>query len=359
VTGSVSDDMLAGTLGADEVALLRGSLRALLQESASTGSLIASLADLGWDDVVAESPEASALLFEEQGRSGVPSGLLDRVMLDASGLAALEGVAVLYPLPGPGRLFDPAAGTVAGHLSAAGIVRSGADQQVPDQVVAPVLTDGATTLVRIPGRLLETARVDGLDPAGNWMRVAVTIPLDGVEPLDVSAPQWVAAVAAGRRALSAELIGLAQRALDVAVETVSGRHQFGRAVGSFQAVRFRLADAKVAIESASELLRLAFSDPDPLVSATAKALAGIAADVTVRQAMQVCGAMGLTWEFPLHHSYRRAAALDGLLGDTDSLTTAIGGHVATASVLPQLEPFASSKCPAPTPANLINRPRGR
>lgn len=341
MTGTVSDDLLAATLGVDEIAMLRGSLRAVLQESTSTDTLIASLAELGWDDVVAESPEAIALLFEEQGRSGASSGLLDRVVLNAAGLGALDGAAVLYALPGPGRLFQPAAGIVGRHLTATGTLRSAADQSAPSLIVVPVLMDGATSLVSIPGGLLEPIPVNGLDPAGNWMRVAITVPPESVNFLDVSRPEWIEAVAAGRRALSAELIGLAQRALDVAVETATDRHQFGRAVGSFQAVRFRLAEAKVAIESASELLRLAFRDPDPLVAATAKAMAGSAADVAVRQAMQVCGAMGLTWEFPLHPIFRRVTVLDGLLGGTEGLTTAIGHHVATASELPQLEPFGT------------------
>ena len=375
MTAGVSDDLLTAALGAEEIGLLREGLQAVFVKSGDTDSLAAALVDLGWDDVVAQVPEAVALLFEEQGYGGAASGLLDAVVLTAAGLGDLPGAAIVYPLPGPGGLFDPAAGTADGRLDFAGVARANGSGSIPETLIVPVVADRQTTLVRIAGSALTPRPIGGLDPDGGWLEVTGTVPLDQSATLAVSPEGWVTAVAAGRRALSAELLGIARRALEVAVQTVTARHQFGRAVGSFQAVRFRLADAKVAIESAADLLRLAFRDTDPLAAATAKALAGAAADTTLRQAMQVCGAMGLTWEFPLHHGYRRATALDGLLGDTDNLTTAIGRYIGTGPTLPQLEPFGkgngcrathapnsgsgSPKCPAPTPATPTNRPGGR
>jgi hypothetical protein len=336
VTGSATGD--AATLSPDEEALLRESLRAVLTDSPSTAAVRAALRDFGWDEVVEESPDAVALLFEEQGRAGVTTTLLDGVVLAAAGLGGLDA-AVLYPLPGTGTLFEPVACTLGKQLKVAGLINADAQGPVPDTIVAPVMApDGTTALVTIDAEILSPMSARGLDSSSGWLRVLATVgPEADVVELDTTG--WIHAVAAARRALSAELIGVARASLEVAVDTVSSRHQFGRPVGSFQAVRFRLAEAKVAIESAHELLRLAMRDGDPLSAATAKALAGAAADTTVRHGMQVCGAMGLTWEFPLHNAFRRASVLDGLLGDTDGLTVALGHHIASTPILPQLEPF--------------------
>jgi hypothetical protein len=320
---------------ADEIRGLRSSLRELYAAtSTAPDSIATALRELGWHEVVAEEPSAESLLFEEQGRAQFVSRLLDEAVLEALGLDP-TGVAVAYPLNARDELFKPANPVQAARLNVDAIVRT------VGPALEVILVPTTAGLLLIPRDELGVHVVAGLDPDGCWSRVTVDLGEDASWSAVPDAP-WTFGVAIGRRLLAAELVGLARVALDAAIAHVTTRQQFGRPIGSFQAVRFRLAEAKVAIESATEAVRVAFAEPSPLASAAAKALAGTAAEVTVRHAAQVCGAMGLTWEFPLHFVMRRSFALDALLGSAEELTLALGRHLARSAELPQLDPLALS-----------------
>jgi alkylation response protein AidB-like acyl-CoA dehydrogenase len=123
-----------------------------------------------------------------------------------------------------------------------------------------------------------------------------------------------AALSAGAAAVAAEQLGLAQRCLDMTVSYVKERHQFGRPVGSFQALKHRLADVWVAVTQARAASRyaadcLASDHPD---SAVAVALAKSACSETAVKAAQECvqlhGGIGFTWEHPAHLYLKRAKA---------------------------------------------------
>jgi len=129
------------------------------------------------------------------------------------------------------------------------------------------------------------------------------------------------------RALAAEIIGVAERALDLAVEHTSSRRQFNAPIAAFQAVRHRLADAYVAIAAARALLDASFADGSGAAAIAAKARAGRAHQLVSACAVQVCGAMGATFEHPLHRYVNRGAVLDGLLGSSAELTLALGALV--------------------------------
>ncbi|MDT7760062.1 MAG: hypothetical protein QOH27_5960 [Mycobacterium sp.] len=130
---------------------------------------------------------------------------------------------------------------------------------------------------------------------------------------------------AGRQALlavAADSVGLASRALAMAVGWAGERHQFGRAIGSFQAISHRCADMLVAVEGArSQVLAAADTDPeesDVLVDlATAAALD--AAVSVCEGALQIHGGIGFTWEHPIHLLLRRAQANAVLVGRADAL----------------------------------------
>jgi len=122
--------------------------------------------------------------------------------------------------------------------------------------------------------------------------------------------------------VAAELVGLAQRMLDITVTYVSSRHQFGRPIGSFQAVKHQLADcalkiayARPLILRAGMLLAEGSSDASRLVSA-AKSVAGDAAGYVAQRAIQCHGAMGYTVEYDLHLFAKRAWALQRDRGDS-------------------------------------------
>lgn len=117
-----------------------------------------------------------------------------------------------------------------------------------------------------------------------------------------------------RLVIAAEGAGLMQGALDEVVEHVKTRHQFGRPLGSFQAVQHRLAMAASTAAAARWLaLRAAWSD-DEADCATAAAYVQDAIPRLTYDLHQFCGAMGLTLEFRLHHWTYRLKALLGELG---------------------------------------------
>lgn len=123
-------------------------------------------------------------------------------------------------------------------------------------------------------------------------------------------------------AASAQLVGLAGRMIDMAVEYAKEREQFGRAIGSFQAVQHHLADAQLRLEFARPVVyraahAVARGEPDrPLHVSMAKAHAGDAADLAARTALQVHGAVGYSWEHDLHLFMKRAWALAASWGDS-------------------------------------------
>jgi acyl-CoA dehydrogenase len=121
--------------------------------------------------------------------------------------------------------------------------------------------------------------------------------------------------------LVAESCGAAARALEMCVEYVQIREQFGRAIATFQALQHRLADMKVALENAKSLSYFAawsFDDAgeDPrLPAAMAKAYAGEACVKVISDAIQVHGGVGFTWEHDLHLYFKRAKSNELTFGD--------------------------------------------
>ena len=115
-------------------------------------------------------------------------------------------------------------------------------------------------------------------------------------------------------------VGASQRVLDLALEHVRTRHQFGVPIGSFQAVQHKAADMHVAIERARALayyaaLLIAAGDPRRRVAAAmAKAAAGECQSVVFRNGLQLFGAMGFTWENDVQFALKRAKAGELLLG---------------------------------------------
>jgi alkylation response protein AidB-like acyl-CoA dehydrogenase len=122
-------------------------------------------------------------------------------------------------------------------------------------------------------------------------------------------------------ALAAEQVGVADRALEMAVEYAKVRHQFGRPIGSFQAVKHLLADVLLELESARAAAHFALlaadrQDPDlPAVASLAKAFCSDACLLAASENIQVHGGIGFTWEHPAHLYLKRAKTSQLLLGD--------------------------------------------
>jgi alkylation response protein AidB-like acyl-CoA dehydrogenase len=120
-----------------------------------------------------------------------------------------------------------------------------------------------------------------------------------------------------RTAAAAEALGVAQRALDLGVEHAKTRIQFGKPIGTYQAVSHPLAQTYTDVELARSLVYWAawcVAEEDeraPLAAAAAKAFATEAAVAACERSIQVHGGIGFTWEHPLHRFYKRALWLEG------------------------------------------------
>lgn len=133
-----------------------------------------------------------------------------------------------------------------------------------------------------------------------------------------------AALRAGACVLAAELLGVAQRCLDMTVAYVKERHQFARPVGSFQAVKVRLADLWVSVAQARAAARyaaacLATGAADaPVAVALAKAYCSDVAVQAAQECVQLHGGIGFTWEHPAHLYLKRAKADSLAFGTADA-----------------------------------------
>jgi alkylation response protein AidB-like acyl-CoA dehydrogenase len=128
-------------------------------------------------------------------------------------------------------------------------------------------------------------------------------------------------------AIASELVGVAQRIADTAVGHARERRQFGRPIGANQAVRHRLAEAHSDVVGARALVAASWEDGSASAAAWAKAVAGTAQDAAAKQAIQVCGAIGLSEEHELPGLVRHGFALDALLGSAAALHERLGSDV--------------------------------
>jgi alkylation response protein AidB-like acyl-CoA dehydrogenase len=120
---------------------------------------------------------------------------------------------------------------------------------------------------------------------------------------------------------SVEMVGTAQRALDLSVQYAKERVQFGKPIGSFQAVKHKCVDMLIAVENARSLCyhaawTVAENSPDaPPAVAMAKAYTSEIGKNVCSDAIQVHGGIGFTWEHDMHLYYRRALAIDAGWGN--------------------------------------------
>ncbi|MFF3020340.1 acyl-CoA dehydrogenase family protein [Streptomyces sp. NPDC057939] len=167
---------------------------------------------------------------------------------------------------------------------------------------------GRVQLRDVPAELLGAG--DAAGAAG-----AATANADGADGDVLSA-----LAATGRTAatvLAAEAVGAADQALARTVDYVRRREQFGRAVGSFQAVKHRLADLYVRVQAARSAAYYAAWDPEQGPLALAQALEALR--VTAGEGIQLHGGIGFTWEHDAHLYFKRAAADELLFGPVHRL----------------------------------------
>jgi alkylation response protein AidB-like acyl-CoA dehydrogenase len=286
-----------------------------VREAAEAGrydvALWTEMRELGWPGIAIGEEHGGqglgvvelVILLEELGYALAPSPLLSNaaagLLIDAGGSDEqrarwLEGIA-----------SGSATGTV-------GIARDGVAELVPDAAEAAIIVlveDGAATVVEAAGAEIEPRET--IDATRRYARVRATAgePLRG----DVAAGLDRAEVA-----LAAELTGVAQRAMEMAVEYARDRKQFGRPIGAYQAVSHRCAQMLLETEGARSATYYGAwtADAEPgsleLACSMAKAYASDAGWRVCSSSLQVHGGIGFTWEHDLHFFLKRAK-VDALL----------------------------------------------
>jgi alkylation response protein AidB-like acyl-CoA dehydrogenase len=185
-----------------------------------------------------------------------------------------------------------------------------------ESAAALLLPDGEDIHL-VEREAVRLVRAESIDPLRRLYRVEwVPTPATRV------GQGWTRAIDLGALWTAGQLIGLAQRAVDMAVAYAKQRTQFGKPIGSYQAVKHLLASAQVKIEFARPVFHAAAAEaeagPGPGARARishAKLASAQAAGTAMRASLQVHGAMGYTWECDLHFYLKRALALGYSWGD--------------------------------------------
>ena len=314
-------------------------VRELAERATYDDALWREIADLGWPGIAITEEHGGqglgvvelVILCEELGYALAPSPFLSNaaagLAITAAGsetqrethLAGIAGGTALgtVGLAASGAEASPSKAEAAAAPSANGggaALRGAEFPLVPDAAAAGLIVllgDRAGAVVEAGGASVET--IETIDPTRRYARVSA----DGGEQLtgDLRAARALIAVA-----LAAELTGVAQRAMEMAVAYAKEREQFGRAIGSYQAVSHRCAQMLYDVEEARSLTYYAAWTADaepqslPLAAAMAKARAADGSWSVTGAALQVHGGIGFTWEHDLHFLLKRARVGSQLYG---------------------------------------------
>jgi hypothetical protein len=323
-------------MDASEIELIRESLRNLLATHAAQ-DVPAELLRADWLELLEAEPRvAIAVLAEEQGRSLSGASALDLVLQHAAGLPVDANRA--FVLPPLRRGFDLAAGASHSALRIDGLLRGGRRSAAKWIVPAP------GGLVSLAGDALRLDPVRGFDPEIGLVRISGEVPTARCTYIAEPDP-WQRALAAGRRSLASELVGLTDRMLTDAVDYVGARKQFGRALGSFQAVKHRLADVRVALGAARAAIEAAWDAGDAISAIAAKILAARAHRLASTHCHQVLGGIAFTVEHGFHRLIQRGYALDALLGPADELTKELGRRIIDLRRVPRVPQLVDACLP--------------
>ena len=250
------------------------------------------------------------------------------------------GLTVTLAAAGDGGRWDEAGVTLRAAQAAGGWQLTGAGAFVPDGATADVILAAARTpegisLFAVPGTAEGLTRSP--QPAMDQTRKQARLDFAaaGGRLIGADGAGWDVVARGLRRAmvgLAAEQAGGAQRVLDMMVEHARTRHQFGRPIGSFQAVQHRCAAMLVNVEAAKSAayygLRTAAAQPAresgpagaeaeselAAVASLAKAFCSEAYRHAADAAIQVFGGIALTWEHPVQLYFKRARSSEVFLG---------------------------------------------
>ena len=275
------------------------------------------MAELGWLGITVPEEHGGlgmgwveqAVVCEQLGLQDAPGPYFSTACLAIPALVALGAGDLLSQL-----LDGSKRATVAWDRDAV------IDAQIAD---AFVVTDGdrARWLAREQVVVTPKQTVDGTRRLGAIEAKAEGRDLGSAEPLHFRTDGRATAADAMAVMLAAEMVGCMQWALDTTVAYVKDRHQFGRPIGSFQAVQHRCADMLVQTEaSRSAAYYAAYALSEGLADAAhaasvAKAYCSDAVHFVTGECIQLHGGIGFTWEHDAHLYFKRATTNRALLGD--------------------------------------------
>lgn len=264
------------------------------------------LGDLDW-----------TLLTQEVGYYAIPDSMTDTAYVATAILAALDAAhpARAEWLP---RIADGSCRIAVGHPVNPWV----ADADLADLLLLPHKTADGLEVHAVPRAQATVTALHSVDASRRlatveWQAQPGTMIADARNGSRI----WDEALDRGALNVSGQLIGLAQRMLDLSIDYVAQRKQFGKPIGSFQAVKHHLADVVTRIEFAKPVLyravyALANKEKNRnLFVSHAKLACADAAWIAARKGIQVHGAMGYTWEVDLQMFMKRAWALDAAWGD--------------------------------------------
>ncbi len=330
------------------------SVRAIVETRIAGGEvepteLHRKMCDLGWPALTV--PEAAggldldaielALVAEELGRAVAPGplfttmtqfvpmvrelGSADQIVIVLGPIAAGESSGTLAIAERTGAV-DPAMTTAIANPTSTGFTITGTKHLVME----PATNGSIVVIARLPGTEgddgvgafivpsshARVEQIDSMDPSRQLATVtfdAVSVLADHVlgNPGPETAAALRRAVQSATVGLALDAVGAAQQVFDISLEYVKQREQFGVPIGSFQAIKHKFADMLILLERARALgyfAALTITEDDPrraLATAMAKAAAGDAVSRIAKEAIQVHGGIGYTWESDVHLYVRR------------------------------------------------------
>lgn len=299
-------------------------VRELAESRSYDDGLWKEISELGWPGIAIDEEYGGqglgmvelAILCEELGYACAPTPFLSNAWAALMLAGASEDQRSRWL---PGIASGEARGAIATE-------RDPDPATVPDAEGAAVLIlppngGGGPRLVEPSGARIERRQL--IDPTRGYYSVSA----DGGEPLEGGMQGGMR----GMVALAAELVGIAQRAMDMAVEYAKDRHQFERPIGAYQAVSHNCAGMLYDVEEARSLTYFAAwtadAEPEslPLAATMAKARASEAAWEVTKASLQVHAGIGFTWEHDLHFLLKRARAGAQLYGSASMHRDAIAG----------------------------------
>jgi alkylation response protein AidB-like acyl-CoA dehydrogenase len=294
------------------------------------GRVIAPIGLLGHlpaSSILNDSPAGASLLED------LATGERRAAYLPVSPPDDLSGKWTADPRSGLERPAAPTASADGDGARVSGQFSFVPDAPGADVLVGVALLDGKPVGVAIEGnatgvQIEATTRYDASRSLGH-----VTFENAPALVLDASAESLASAWYLAQSLIAAESLGSVETALDVSVEYAKERHTFGRAIGSYQAVKHSLTEVLRQLDNGRSLLYYAGwargGSPSefPLAASAARSVAGRALDTASRTMISVHGGTGATWEHDAPLYFRRAQLSRRLLGGTNGATDRVAGEL--------------------------------